>query len=277
MSRRHKDEVADHFAASRKSVSSSKKLFPPNQPQIKAINSILGDARRVWEYLTIGYTKKGVRLIRKDQLDWFIQEFDELEVRLAEALNQADEQYDEIMDNSREWLQDRLFDPNDYPASFAGSVSLRWSVHNFEPSEELLQLAPETYAREQLRVRQQFESAIIAYEDECRSQMADLIGSLLYALRSEKDGKRQIFKEATANNLRDFFQRFKSMGITSDASLAELIAEAEDALGGTTMRTLKNSSVARNGIASAFKDVAQKLNTLIVDAPTRSISLDELE
>ena len=276
MTQRHKDEVAEHFQASKQSVTGSKKLYPSSQPQIKRINAVLTEARRTWERMTIGY-RKGVRLLRKDMLESFIAEFDSHQCELDEALSDADNKHDDIIEESRSWIREELFDINDYPTRFKDSVSIRWSVHNFEPSEELLKLAPETYKREQLRVREQFEAAIANYEDEMREQMTLLVESLLHTLRTPQDGKRVVFKEATANNLRDFFARYDDLGIDSDAALGELVAEAKQALGGVTMSQLKKSSTKRNDIAGKFGKVKDVLDSLAVVAPSRSINLDDLE
>lgn len=90
LSQRHKDEVADHLHATRKSVSGSKKLFPPNQPYVKAIGTVLNEAIATWLRFTIDYTKKGVRLLRRERLEEFISEMEKLEVALKDACSEAE-------------------------------------------------------------------------------------------------------------------------------------------------------------------------------------------
>ncbi len=276
LSRRHSDEIADKFAASRKSVSSTKSLYPPDQPQIQGITSVLSVARRSWLELTIAF-RRGVRLLKRERLDDFVGKMEALQPILEAALADADEHADEIHAQCAEWLGSELYDENDYPATFAGSVSVRWSVFNFEPSDDLLRLAPETYRREQKRIAQQFESTLAAYEDECREQLAGLIDALQRKL-NPADGEKVKYTESAVTNLREFFARFKTMGIVSDASMGELIADAESAIGGvTTMATLKKSPEQRKTVSAGFVAIKSKLDALIVAAPVRSIDLDDLD
>jgi hypothetical protein len=271
-----KNEIATHFASDHHAISSSKRLFDPSQRNIKQINSILNDARSCWVNMTIAYSK-GIRLIRKDQLQNFVRQFDFLEKELQTALAAADDNYAAILDSSRRYIGDQLFNERDYPKSFKGSVSIAWSIHNFEPSEELLKLAPATYRREQQRIAKQFENALINYEIEAKEQLANLCDSLLNSLTVPTDGKRQVFKEATANNLREFFNRFRTMGITSDKELNQLVAQAESALGNQTMGAIKRDSFKQQNLREKFSSIKQQLENQLIDAPLRSIDLDNLD
>jgi len=276
MTQGQRASVADHFGAARKSVSSSKKLYAERQPQIAAIAAVLVSTRAIWEAFTIPY-RKGIRLLRKDRLESFIKAFEDLAAELDAALVDADLHYDEILESAERELNGQLFDRGDYPTAFKHSVEIKWRVHNFEPSEELLQLAPETYKREQDRVAQQFQLALERYEDEARNQMAGLLGSMLAAINAPVNGKRGIFKEATANNLRGFLERFEQMGITSDETLTGLVNDAKAALGDTTMSQLKRNPAVRSDVAIKLVDVEDQLKKLVIEAPARSISLDDLD
>ena len=274
---RQSDEVCEHFKAKKNSIGTSKKLYDPNQPEIAKINSIVMQAYNAWIDMTIGFHRKGVRLLRKEHLDQFIDCVQAMQTRLDEALAEADANRDEILEAARVFVGDQLFDLNDYPLTFAGSLSLRWSVENVEPSEELLKLAPATYRREQERVRREFEVAIESYEHEAREQLASLVSNLLDKLTPAANGKRKHMTEAATSNLRDFFARFDRLGIKSDADLSALVADARSALGDTTMQQMKKRDDIKQRIAQSFNAVSEKLDSLISDAPARSIDLDELD
>ncbi len=272
-----KSDVANLFAADRGSVTGSKKLFPPNQPQIKAISSAVCSARKLWERHTIATTTRGVRLMRKDQLGQFEREFNAVHSQLLAALKDADYHYAEIMQESRNWLKGKLFNSADYPDRFADSVSIGWSVHNFEPPEELLKLSPQTYRREQARVRAEFNAAIAIFEQETKEQMADLVDVLLSKVDPKEGEAPKRYAEGPANNLRDFFDRFESLSITSDSELTSLVSEAKAALGGTRMKDVKNNAFRRRDLADSFKDIKSRLDTMTENAPARSIDVDDLD
>lgn len=272
----HRDEVADHFGASRRAVGSSKRLYAPDQREIKRIANVLGAVRSAWMAKTIAY-RKGVRLLQKSQLEKWSETFDGLKAQLAAALEDADAHYEEIIAASRAFLGSELFSANDYPASFVGSIRISWAVFNFEPSDELLTLAPATYAREQARVRAQFESAVADFEAESRDQLGKLVDALLGKLTDAENGRRVVFTESATNNLREFFDRFESLNIRSNADLSKLIDDARDALGGVTMAQLKRSRASRRDIASKLESVQDQLGRLTIIAPVRSIDVSDLD
>ncbi len=226
--------------------------------------------------MTIQY-RRGVRLLRKERLQDWIAAFDKCQAELVKVLAEADEHYNEIIAASKEYLGEKLFDFNDYPTKFSNWLDISWNVQNFEPSNELLKLAPETYEREQERVRKQFEGAVAAYEEEAREQLQKLVKHLLEKLSDAQAGKKVVYTEAATSNLRDFFERFDKLGIRSDQALTELVDSAKQALGGVTMYDVKKSEVKRDKLADSFSAVAKKLDTLIVESPSRAIDLDDLD
>lgn len=272
---RHRDGVAEFLETKKESTSTSKRLYPKNQPQVKKVNSILGEARATWIRMTIGY-RKGIRLLKRDHLKDFIREMEAITAELDAALAELDENYDAVIEEAKESLGEKLFDINDYPESFRGHVKVSWHVHNFEPSEDLLKLAPETYERERQRVARTFELAVAGFEQESREQLSGLIDALLDKL-NPPSGKKVVYTESATTNLREFFDRFKSLGINNDQQLNELITDAENALGGTTMGQLKKSAAKRRDINESFKKVKDRLDDLVVSAPLRAIDLDDLD
>jgi hypothetical protein len=275
LTQRNRDEVADYLKANRRSVATSKRLYPANQSQIKRVNTLLGEARAVWMNMTIAY-RKGMRLLRKERLGDFQRELEAIRTELVAALQDLDEHYDEIIAESRKMLGEEISDINDYPSTFAKHVSITWQVSNFEPSEDLLKLAPATYERERRRVANQFEFAIANYEQEAREQLSDLVDSLLTKLNPE-DGATVRYTESATTNLRDFFDRFGNLGVVSDESLNGLVEDAKNALGETRMANLKKSKFKRDDMNLKFTAIKSRLDTLTEAVPARSIDFDDLD
>lgn len=275
----HKDEVADHFKAKRGSVGGNRKLFPPNEPHSRKIKSLCNQAAEIWKRYTMAY-ETGRRLIRRDFLQNFIADIEALRVELQEACKEADASYDTIMQACSDWLGEELFDEHDYPKCFSNSIDVSWGITNFKPSEELLQLAPETYEREKQRVARQFEAALEKFEQECRDNMAGLLESMIVKLsqgEAEEGGKKVIFRESAANNMRAFFARFKDMSVGSDDEMAKLVEQCEAVLGDTTMADVKEDVIKRRDLKDQFTEVKAQLDEMIVKAPARAISLDDLD
>ena len=272
---RHRDGVAAVLETKKGSTTTSKKLYPKNEPHVKRVNSLLNEAVATWKRMTVGY-RKGVRLLKKEHFADFIREMDSVKAELDAALIELDQNRDEVLEQCREFLGEKLFDINQYPESYQGHVRVSWSVYNFKPNDDLLKLAPETYERERQLVARRFQAAVDNFEVESREQLSDMIDALLDKLNPE-DGKKVTYTESATTNLREFFDRFKTFGVSNDEQLKELIGEAEEALAGTTMAQLKRSTVKRRDINESFKAVKSRLDSLVVDAPTRSFDLDDLD
>lgn len=273
-----KARVAREFDSDTTAVSASTRLYPAKRDELKAISTVLSQTRSDFIYRTIPYVEKGVRLLRKNDLEGFIESFKERQEELEEALRKADAHYEEIIEAQRAVIGLELFDRNDYPETFAGSVAIEWSTFNFEPNEELLKLAPSTYRREQQRVRQQFEESIAIFEEECKREMADMVQALLEKLKPAEEGeKKKVFRESTADNLREFFDRFEKLGVFSDQQMVELVNQARTALGDTKMSQVKKDKFRKAELSRAFQKVNETLETMLVDQAERSIDLSDLE
>lgn len=269
-------EVAEHFGAQQRQVSAGKSLYAPGQQEIRAIAGAINDARAEWQRLTI-YYRRGARLLQKARLDQWRGAVDSANDRLAAALADADQNREQILARAAAYLGDRLFSVTDYPAAFADSIKISWSVLNFEPAEELLRLAPRTYEAEQARVRRQFELAIEAYEAEAREQFAGLVRALLEKLEGAAQGKRVVYTEAATTNLREFFARYDELGIRTDEELTALVSRAQQSLGASEMADFRKSASLRAYTREDFSAIESRLTGLIIEAPTRSIDLTDLD
>lgn len=276
LNQRFRDDIEASLDAKRDTVSAQKRLYAKGQPEIQRIQSLIRDARQCFIRYTISGGQRGRRLLKRNLLDDFITDIESIKIQIQLACEDADNNYLEIIDAAKATLGDKLFDSMDYPATFAGSVSVSWIAHNHEPNEEWLQLAPAVYQREQKRVARRFELAIEAFEQESREQLHDLVSSLIAKLNPE-DGAKVVYRESAATNLREFFERFKSLNVSSDNELNQLIDTAENALGDTRMADLKYQTTKRKAIKETFTSVQQELDKLIEAAPERSISFDDLE
>ena len=280
--RDQRNDTADALNASNDSVYGGTRLYAKGDPWIKAIHSRVNDALKHWIEMTIFYPERGVRLLPKDRLQAFINQMEEDQAALDVALREADEHYDEIIDAARASLikdgrDAKAFDIRNYPASFRGTVTIGWSTYNYRPDETLLEYAPQTYQREKDRVAKTMDDTLARYEQECRDQMQSLVEHLLAKLKAADDGDKVQYNNAATTNFREFFDKFKAMNILSDQAMADLIEQADEALGSTSMQDLKKRPGQRRALAASFNDIKEQLSDLIVNAPTRSINFNDLE
>lgn len=297
---KQKRQTAELVGAKDQNVYGGTKLYATNDPHIKRIGTAINNVRAYWRAMTIDYPGlDGVRLLRSDRLDEWVEDWETLQKELAAALQDAEDHRDEILDRAYEALKREVtnpnfdeslpesednprkvtvsaFDPANYPASFTNSVTMEWSVHNYEADERLAQLAPNAYRREKQRVRNEMDEIVAVFEEQMIGEMMDLLDAMLKRLQPE-NGKAVRFNESAANNLRKFFEQFRQLNIGSNQELTELVEQAEQTLGATSMKELKSRPSAKRTIAASFNEIKEQLDTMMVEAPARSISLDDLE
>ncbi len=294
-------QTAELVGAKDENVYGGTKLYAKNDPYIKRISSAVNRVMQFWRLSTKDYPGlDGVRLLKIERLDEWTENWALLQEELAAALQDAEDHRDEILDRAYEALKREIknpdydpdgpkdeatnpqtkrisaFDPANYPASFVGSVTMEWSVHNYEPDERLAQLAPNAYRRESRRVSQEMDEIVAAFEEQMINQMSELVEAMMAKLRPE-DGEKVKYTESAIKNFRKFFDRFRDLNIGSNRELTELVEEAESLLGTTTMQQLKVRPAQKRTLAESFDDIKERLDTMVEAAPARSISLADLE
>jgi len=275
-----KHASAEAVGASDENVIGGTKLYAKNDPYIKQIARVLGEFGQLFRARTRNLPgERATRLLRRDRIDEWTQDFNTLVEDLDRACDDADNHYEEIMAAAKAALtrgDKSAFNPENYPSRFSDSIEVKWSVHNFKVDESLMALAPETWKREVDRMNRQLQSAVATFDNEMREQMANLVEALLDKL-NPVDGKKVKYTESAATNLKEFFNRFRDLSIGSDEDMESLIDTAGKALDGISMRDLKQRPSLRNSVSESFTEIKAKLDTLVVDGPARSIDLDDLE
>ena len=72
-------------------------------------------------------------------------------------------------------------------------------------------------------------------------------------------------------NLHEFFQRFRSLNVSSNEQLDQLVEAAQQALRGVAPQELRDSDGLRRDIAARLTAVRSQLDGLLVDRPRRRI------
>ena len=69
----------------------------------------------------------------------------------------------------------------------------------------------------------------------------------------------------------EFFERFKSLNVRSNAQLDELVERAQRAVRGVGAQDLRDSPPARQRVATQLSQVQSALDGLLVERPRRRI------
>ena len=193
-----------------------------------------------------------------------------LRLELEEAVVQLDNDYDELTAAARRRLGS-LYSAADYPVSLQGLFSVDWDFPSVEPPEYLRRLNPELYEHECERVRSRFDEAVRLAEAAFTDEFAQLISHLCERLNGEAGGRQKVFRNSAVDNLRDFFERFRSLNVGTNVELDRLVDQAQGIVSGVRPQSLRDNSGLRQEVATKLSGVQSVLDGLLVDRPRRNI------
>ena len=265
-----KTQAAETFGAEGQYLSAAKKLLDTRRPAFRAVTSLRNRALVYWRAMSLPYPEPGVRLIRQDRLDQFNDEMVRMRQELAEAVIELDRRLPALQQAARDRLGS-LYDPTDYPTTFVGAFAVEWDFPSVEPPNYLLQLNPGLYEQERQRMVARFEEAVRMAEQAFAAEFGKLVSHLIERLSGAEDGRKKIFRNSAVTNLHEFFERFRSLNVSSNEQLDQLVVTAQQALRGVEPQQLRDSDGMSRDIATRLTGVQSQLEGLLVDRPRRRI------
>jgi len=194
----------------------------------------------------------------------------EFRLELAQAVENLDRHFEQLKAAARQRLGS-LYNDADYPPSLAGLFEVSWDFPSVEPPEYLLRLNPQLYQEERRRIAARFDEAVRLAEQAFIAELTKLVEHLVERLGNEADGTRKVFRDSAITNLRDFFERFRSLNVSSSADLDRLVETAQRAVAGVEPQAVRDSDSLRQHVATQLSAVAASLDQMLVDQPRRRI------
>jgi len=269
-------EAAEPFAAHGEYVSAGKKLLDTRHPAFKAVTAIRSKVTSTWKSMSLPFPEPGVRLIRRDQIDEFVGLLEAYRVELADAVANLDRHYEELQATAAERLG-RLFNPQDYPETLVGLFDVSWDFPSVEPPDYLRDLNPALYEAERARVAARFDEAVQMAEGAFLEEFGRLVTHLAERISgSGDDGEKKVFRDSAIGNLQEFFERFRSLNVSSNAQLDDLVEQAQRAVRGVAANDLRGSQGLRQRVATDLSQVQSALDGMLVNRPRRRILRKEV-
>ena len=270
LSAAQKEEIGDAYAADARLISASKKLVDTRHDAFRKLTAIRTRAIQFWRGLTLPYVEPGMRLIRQADIEPFVHTMQGFQEELTEAERDLNRVYEQVKADARRRLG-RLYDSADYPSELRGLFTLDFDFPSVEPPSYLLRIAPEVYRQEQQRVAARFEEAVRLAEQAFVAELGQLVSHLTERLGAGPDGGKKVFRDSMVNNLLEFFQRFKTLNVGSNAQLDELVEQAQQIVRGVVPQSLRDNETLRQHVATQLTQVQATLDGMMVDAPRRRI------
>jgi hypothetical protein len=265
-----KEEFGAAASADTRFLTAGKRLIDTRHEAFRRLTSVrtrIGNYRRG---VSLPYVEAGVRLIRQSDIESFVHTMEGFRDELHDAERQLNAVYDRVKTDARRRLG-RLYNPSDYPEEIRDLFDVAWDFPSVEPPSYLMQVAPDVYAEERQRVAARFEEAVRLSEQTFATEFSRLLSHLTERLGNAEDGHRKVFRDSAVNNLTEFFERFRSLNISSNPSLDALVEQAGRLVQGITPEHLRDNDSLRQDVASEMARVRAQVETLIVDAPRRRL------
>jgi len=270
LSDQQKSLAAAQFDACSESVTAGKRLWDTRHPSYRAVTSLRSEITAYWKAATLPFPEPGLRLLPQSDLVPFNLRLQEYYSGLREAVDELALHFEELKAGAQRKLG-ALFNPADYPADIRPLIDVSWEFPSVEVPEYLLRLSPEVYVEQSQRIAQRFDEAVELAETAFRDELSRLVSHLAERLSSNEDGQPRVFRDSAIENLREFFQRFRSLSLSSNQELDSLVGECERVLGGVQPQSLRDSEALRREVATQLSVVQSQLDQLVTVRPRRSI------
>ena len=268
-----RQQAAEPFGAEQNFISAGKKLIDSAHPAVRTVNQLRRQIVETWRNASLPYPEPGLRLVRQDDVGLLTEQMEQYRQQLEAAVDELESVYEEIKQQARVRLG-RLYCASDYPCSLKDTFQLYWEFPNVEPPDYLRQLNPDIYQQECQRVRQRFDDAVQMAEQAFAEELSTLVNHLSERLSGSEDGKPKVFRDSVLGNLREFFERFQRLNISSSAELDELVQRAQGIVSGVQPGALRIDQSLRQQVTSQLAGVQSVLDGLMVDRPRRRILRD---
>ena len=265
-----KARAADTFGAEGEYLSAAKKLLDTRHPAFKAVTAVRTRVLSLWRGVTLPYPESGIRLIRRDRIGQFTGQMNSLREELVQAVDALDRKYDQLRNVARDRLGS-LYNGADYPTTLTGLFTFDVDFPSTEPPQYLMRLDPQLYEQQRQRMVARFEQAVELAEDAFVGEFDKLVGHLVERLSGGEDSKPKVFRDSAVGNLREFFERFRSLNVHSNEQLDRLVETAQNAMKGIRPGQLRMQDGLRQKIATQLSAVGSQLEGLMVDRPRRRV------
>ena len=115
------------------------------------------------------------------------------------------------------------------------------------------------------------QEAVKLAEEGFASEFGKLVAHLRDRLSGSEDGKPRIFRDSAVENLKEFFNRFRSLSVRSSPHLDDLVEQARQLVAGVAPQDLRDSEGLRQQIHGQLSSMQSAIDGLLVERPRRRI------
>jgi hypothetical protein len=251
--------VAQTLNADTEATRTVTKLYDFNNDRWKKIKAIRNKAHDLWTRMSIDYPPQdGIRLIRRELIEEFRTQFDQLRVDLREAAIELNEQFEDIIAEAKA-RRGVAFKREDYPVHLLDSFDISYRFPSVECAAEIRTLNPQLWMSECAKLRENLDEALHHAESVYLGKMEEMVQTLIDKLSPNADGSKKVFRDSAVDNIIEFIDEFRKTSIGAGERVQELVKQLSAITENTTPNALRHSKETARRIAEQL----EKLNTNI--------------
>lgn len=260
--------------ADRSMIHVSKSIL--DSPELKRIEQLDGEVRRYLSQICLPSNfKSGIYLLPINMIEKLDGEFKEFQSRRELLVDQFVEVYTARRDEALERLGS-LFDETDYPypTEVQNAFSLSSQYVTFDTPASLKGIKADIFQREREKADAMWKDALEECRTLLRATMQSLVGHIGERLTPKEDGKPKSFHGSMLTKLDSFMTSFADRNIADDQELAELIKDTKNVMHGIDADVLRKEDGIREDFKTQMDELKEKLDTMIIDKPSRAFASD---
>ena len=218
---------------------------------------------------------RGTYLVPLTLLDSVMEYLSNAEIAYAKLVDEFIKDYPAVCEEAQERLGDQ-YDPTEYPKDEERLRAAFWMEYHLldlgTPNQDKLGKA--LWESEKKKAQALWQDATVDIQNALRTSFRDLVKHLADKLEVAPDGKRKKFKDVSVENVNEFIKLFKQRNLTDDAELNKLVLLAKSVMSGVKPVDLRESDGIRSEVKEQFDRVTKRLDSMLVDKPSRKIDFD---
>ena len=239
---------------------------------LSPIRSVIARARKDLEKGALPFPINGLTLVPKECLGKVEEQLLSYQAGFWREVDEFETQYAEARATAKERLGP-LFNEQDYPLNIRSKFGFEWRYLTLSTPGKYDVLTPEIYEREKAKFEAMMEETRELAMAALRQEFADHVGHIVDRLTKNPDGKPKIFKNSMIEKTQEFLDAFTSRNLFNDDSLAGLVAEAKEIIGGIQPGWIREDVQLQRHIRENMRAVKEEIDKAIEDLPRRKIRI----
>jgi hypothetical protein len=256
----------EQLGVQRKFLHTGKERIDSRQLLIREITVIRTAIASSWRNSSVPFPERGVRLVRRDRIDAFIEMMTDHRKELADVVAELNAHYVEL--KSAERLRaGGLRSSGEHTDSLLGCFEVEWDFPSLEPPNYL---SPILFERERARVEAQFDESARMVEKMFLTDFFRLVAGLTDGISPVRD-EGKVFCEMAIRKLAAFSERFDALKVKRNPELEHLIAEAQRIVHGGDAQGKGDESELYREIAVHLGTLRSSINAMKESPPKRRV------